>query len=121
MSYGRLNLRQENDLWALALNHFGPAGLEQVVQEIWSQAKAPARPLVEALNISSLGAVVFRIVQTVQTRVGASVPYRPSGPTQILLYSSHACDLTIGLLDKMPPKALPRDLRGFKLPIDFGL
>ena len=121
MSYGRLNLSQESALWALALNHFGPARLEQVVQEIWSQAKAPARPLVETLNISSLGPVVFRILQTVQTAVGAGVPYRPSSPAQILLYSSHACDLTTGLLDKIPPKTLPRDLRGFKLPIDLGL
>lgn len=111
----RINLQQEKALWAIALEHFGPDGLEEVVRETWVEAKAPDRPLVEILDINTLGPVALNILQNVQTEVGAIVPLRPSDPTQIHAYSAHVQLLTWGLLDKIPPKKLTRDLRGVKL------
>lgn len=121
MSAGRPDLAQEKMLWGIALAHFGASGLRQVVREIWSYASSPTRPLVEVLDISIVGPVVLNILLTVQAEVGATVAYRKVCPSQVALYSHHAQLLTSGLLDRLPPQHLPRDLRGFKLGLAFGL
>jgi hypothetical protein len=121
MRCGRPNLSQEKVLWDIALSHFGPEALHQVVRDIWCEAKPPARPLVETLDISTLGKVVLDILLIVKIELEMAVPYRAPRPDQITWYSHHVQHLINGLLDKIPAKQLPRDLRGFKLPVDLGI
>lgn len=117
----RPNMAQEKALWAIALNHFGQSALEQVVREIWRAFGPPARPVAEILDISSLGPVVLKILQTVQAELGATIPYRTPDPNQIILYSRHARYLAVNLLDRLPATQLTRDLRGFMLDVDLRL
>jgi hypothetical protein len=121
MSAGRPNLAQEKMLWAIALAHFGPSELHKVVNDIWSEAKPPDRPLVETLDTSNVGSVVLNILKTAQAEIGATVPHRQPGPGQVVMYSRHAQLLTDGLLDRIPAQQLPKDLRGFKVQVAMGV
>lgn len=121
MTYGRPNLSQEKVLRDIGLSHFGPEALHQVVRHIWCEAKPPARPLVETLDISNLDRVDLDILLIVKIELEMAAPYRAPRPDQITWYSHHVQHLVIGLLDKIPAKQLPRDLRGFKLPVDLGI
>lgn len=121
MNYSRLNLSQEKILWEIALAYFGPVRLHQVLLELWPDVEAPARALVEYLDIGTVGAVVLSILKVVQAALGATAPRREEDPNRIALYSRHAQSLTDGLLTLIPAKQLPRALRGFKLQLATGL
>lgn len=83
MTCGRPNLSQEKVLWDIALSHFGPEALHQAVRDIWYEAKPAARPLVETLDISTLGRVVLDILLIVKIELEMAVPYRAPRPDQI--------------------------------------
>lgn len=70
MSSNRIDVSQDALLWRAALDHFGQAGLRQVVVELWQGAGAPARPTVECLDEDDVGAVVINLLKIAQGEVG---------------------------------------------------
>lgn len=121
MPRNRLTLAQEGLLWEIALNHFGPEQLLQIVVELWGTLEFPQRTAVDQLSMATLSAQVLNILNIAQTRVGAFVPLREAIPGTVTLYSRHASDLADGLLARLPEMHFPRALRGDRLHDDMGM
>ncbi|OII56783.1 hypothetical protein BIW19_04160 [Pseudomonas putida] len=117
----RLSLSQESLLWDIALRHFGPEQLLQIVVEIWGALEFPQRTAVDHLSTATLNPKVLNIVSIAQARVGAFVPLREAMPGTVMLYSRHASDLADGLLARLPVTQLTRELRGDRLDDDLGM
>lgn len=117
----RLTLGQEGQLWEIALNHFGPEHLLQLVVELWGTFEFPQRTAVDHLSTATLSTQVLNILNIAQTRVGAFVPLREAIPGTVTLYSRHASDLADGLLARLPVTKLTRTLRGDRLEGDMGM
>lgn len=117
----RLKMSEEGLLWKTALEQLGPISLHQVVVDIWTSARRPARPTVEYLDRDQVGDDVLNILRIAQIAVGAVVPYRPVEPGRIALYSAHAGHLADELLQAMPVKKLPPSLKGARLEVDLGM
>ncbi|MFK4231646.1 hypothetical protein [Pseudomonas guariconensis] len=120
MPRNRLTLAQEGLLWEIALNHFGPEQLLQIVVELWDALEFPQRTAVDHLSAATLSAQVLNILNIAQIRVGAFVPLREAIPGTITLYSRHAGDMADGLLALLPVTKLTRELRGDRLRDDMG-
>lgn len=121
MTSTRLKMSQEGLLWKAALEHLGPIGLHQVVVELWTKARPPARTTVEYLDSDHIGDDVLNILRVAQVAVGAVVPYRPVEPGRIAIYSAHAEHLADGLLKIMAVGNLPPGLKGARLEVDLGM
>ena len=63
MTSTRLKMSQEGLLWKAALKHFGPTGLHQVVFDLWTIARPPARTTVEYLDNDHVGDDVLNILR----------------------------------------------------------
>ena len=88
MEFDRLSFEEEKVLWDIAQAHFGVAGLQEVLLEIWSSAKPPDRNLVEYLDVGTVGQGVLGILKDVQIAVNATVPTRESEAYRIALFVS---------------------------------
>ncbi|POF88361.1 hypothetical protein [Pseudomonas putida] len=121
MPRNRLTLAQERLLWEIALNHFGPEQLLQIVVELWDALEFPQRTAVDHLSTATLSAQVLNILNIAQIRVGAFVPLRETVPGTVTMYSRHASDLADGLLARLPVMQLTRELRGNRLDDDMGM
>ncbi|QDR68452.1 hypothetical protein FPB55_12760 [Pseudomonas sp. BJP69] len=121
MPRNRLTLAQEGLLWEIALNHFGPEQLLQIVVELWGALEFPQRTAVDHLSTATLSTHVLNILNIAQTRVGAFVPLRQAVSGTVTLYSRHASELADGLLARLPVTKLTRELRGDRLDDDMGM
>lgn len=117
----RLSLSQEALLWDIALKHFGPAQLLQIVVDLWGALEYPERTAVDHLSPATLNPQVLNILNIAQTRVGAFVPLRDAALGIVTLYSRHASDLADGLLARLPVTKLTRTLKGDRLDNDMGM
>lgn len=117
----RLSLSQECELWELALQHFGPHQLLQIVIELWGTLEFPQRTAVDHLSTATLSLEVLNILNIAQALIGAFVPLREALPGTVTLYSRHASDLADGLLTRLPMSYLSRKLRGDRLEDDMGM
>ncbi|EPJ8755483.1 hypothetical protein SBH91_002590 [Pseudomonas putida] len=117
----RLSLSQEALLWDMALKHFGPAQLLQIVVDLWGVLEYPERTAVDHLTTATLNPQVLNILNIAQARVGAFVPLRDRALGTVTLYSRHASDLADGLLARLPVTQLTRKLRGDRLDDDIGV
>lgn len=114
-------MSEEGLLWKTALEHLGPIGLHQVVVELWTKARSPARTTVEYLGSDHVGDDVLNILRIAQVAADAAVPYRPVEPRRIAIYSAHAEYLADELLKIMPVGTLPTSLKGSRLEADIGI
>ena len=121
MPRNRLTLAQEGLLWEIALNHYGPEQLVQIVVELWDTIEFPQRTAVDHLSTATLSPQALNILKIAQARVGAFVPLRETVPGTVTLYSRHASDLADGLLVRLPVTQLTRELRGDRLDDDMGI
>lgn len=121
MSANRIDISQEAFLWRAALDHFGHAGLYQIVIELWQGAGPPARPTVEYLDEHQVGPVVINLLKIAQVEVGGVVPSRDNAPNRVTLYSRHAQRLVDGLLERMPATMLTRQMRVARVSNDLGV
>lgn len=121
MSGNRIDISQEALLWRAALDHFGHAGLHQIVIELWQGAGPPARPTVEHLDEHEVGPVVINLLKIAQLGVGGVVPFRGDSPIRVTLYSRHAQHLVDGLLERMPATMLTRQMRMARVSNDMGV
>ncbi|ANI32604.1 hypothetical protein AA098_03435 [Pseudomonas sp. JY-Q] len=110
MPRNRLTLAREGLLWEIALNHFGPGQLLQIVVELWDALEFPQRTAVDHLSTATLSTQVLNILKITQTRVGAFVPLREVALGTVTLYSRHASNLADGLLARLPVMQLTREL-----------
>lgn len=117
----RLSLSQEALLWDIALKHFGPAQLLQLVVELWGAMEFPEQTAVDHLSTATLDPQVLNILSLAQSTVSAFVPFRNAAPGTVTLYSRHASDLADGLLAQLPVTQLTRKLRGDRLDDDIGM
>ncbi|QZA97751.1 hypothetical protein K3369_29260 [Pseudomonas mandelii] len=121
MTSTRLKMSQEGLLWKAALEHLGPIDLHQVVVELWTITRPPARTTVEYLDSDYVGGDVLNLLRIAQIAVGAAVPYRPVESGRIAIYSAHAEHLAHGLLQAMPVGKLPPSLKGARLEAELGM
>ncbi|MDD2108737.1 hypothetical protein NP554_21855 [Pseudomonas asiatica] len=121
MTGNRINVSYEVLLWRIALDHFGPEGLHQVVVELWRGAGIPPRKTVEHIKAEVVGEELLNILKIAQIIAGGLVPYRQSSSDGITLYSRHAQHLVDGLLERLPVEKLPRALRVARLQNQIGL
>lgn len=121
MSGNRIDISQEALLWRAALDHFGHAGLHQIVIELWQGAGPPARPTVEYLDEHEVGPVVINLLKIAQVEVDGVVPFRDDAPNRVTLYSRHAQHLVDGLLERMPATMLTRQMRVARVSNDMGV
>ncbi|EOV0931919.1 hypothetical protein ACOLSI_000260 [Pseudomonas aeruginosa] len=117
----RLSLSQEGLLWELALQHYGPEQLLQIVVQMWASFEFPQRTTVDHLSSATLSPQVLDILNIAQSTVSAFVPLRNAAPGTVTLYSRHASDLADGLLARLPVTQLTRKLRGDRLDDDIGV
>lgn len=121
MTSTRLKMSQEGLLWKTALVHHGPIGLHQVIEDLWTKVRSPARRTVEYLSRDHVGDEVLNILRIAQVASDAVVPYRPVELGRIAIYSAHAEYLADKLLKSMPVGTLPASLKGFRLAADLGI
>lgn len=121
MASHRLNMAQEAHLWNMALQHFGPDGLLELVVKIWSNIPVPPRALVEHFDTGRVSQRVLNILKIAQERVSAFVPGRRPATGTVTLYARHASDLADGLMTRLPKQQLSRTWRGACLEIDLGV
>lgn len=121
MSGNRIDVSQEALLWSAALEHYGQAGLYEVVVELWQGAGPPARPTVEYINEDEVGPVVINLLKIAQAQIGGDVPFREDVPKRLTLYSRHAQHLIDGLLERLPPTKLTRQMRAARLSNQMGM
>ena len=110
-----MKMSQEGLLWKTALEHLGPISLHQVVVDLWTIARPPARTTVEYLDSDHVGDDVLNILRIAQIAVGAVVPYRPVKSGRIAIYSAHAEHLADELLKIIPVGILPPSSKGARL------
>jgi hypothetical protein len=103
------------------VEHFGRKGLYEIVADLWTKFRPPARTTVEYLNSDHMGDDVLIILRAAQITVGAVVPNRPAEPGRIAIYSAHAEYLAGELLRIMPVENLPPILKGVRLERDLGM
>ena len=121
MTRSRLDMAQEGALWEMALEHLGPDGLLDAVEDMWSRAAPPLRPVVEHLSTNEVSQEVLNILNIAQQRVGAFVPGRMPDAGTVTLYAAHASILIDGLITLLPKKQLSRALRGSCIEIELGI
>ena len=90
MTSTRLKMSQEGLLWKTALEHHGPIGLHQVVEDLWTKVRSPARRTVEYLGRDHVGDEVLNILRIAQVASDAVVPYRPVELGRIATYFAPA-------------------------------
>ncbi|WP_446850717.1 hypothetical protein [Pseudomonas fulva] len=108
----------------MALDHFGPDGLPQVVVDMWILAASPPRPVVEHLTTDKVSQEVLNVLNALniaQERIGAFVADRTPVPGIVTLYARRASDLADGLITRLPKELLSRAWRGSCLEIDLGI
>lgn len=121
MSGNRIDISQEALLWRAALDHFGHAGLYQIVIELWQGVGPPARLTVEYPDESEVGPVVINLLKIAQVEVDGVVPFGGNAPNRVTLYSRHAQHLVDSLLEKMPATMLTRQMRMARVSNDMGV
>lgn len=117
----RLSLEQERLLWEIALEHFGPELLLQIVVELWGTFDYPEHATVDHLSTATLGYQVLNILKIAQGRVGAYVPLRETLPDTVTLYSRHASDLADGLMARLPMNQLTHRMKGDRIDDELGI
>lgn len=117
----RLSLAQERLLWEIALEHFGPELLLEIVVELWGIFDYPEHATVDHLSTATLGHQVLNILKIAQGRVGAFVPLRDAVPGTVTLYSRHASDLADGLMARLPMNQLTHRMKGDRIDDEMGI
>jgi hypothetical protein len=121
MSRARLNMAQEGEIWAMALEHLGSEGLLQAIIDMWSRAAPPPRPVVEHLSTDKVSQEVLNILKIARERIGEFVPNRMPAAGTVTLYTRHASNFVDGLIIRLPKEQLSRALRGFCIEIELGI
>lgn len=117
----RLSLEQERQLWEIALEHFGPELLLQIIVELWGTFDYPEHATVDHLSTDTLGHQVLNILRIAQGRAGAFVPLRDAVPGTVTLYSRHASDLADGLMARLPMNQLTHKMKGDRIDDELGI
>jgi len=63
MTRARLDMAQEDKLWAMALKHLGSEGLLKAIIDMWNRAAPPPRPVVEHLSTDKVSQEVLNILK----------------------------------------------------------
>ncbi|WP_019579863.1 hypothetical protein [Pseudomonas mandelii] len=112
----------EGQLWKLAVATLGSQALEQLVAELLKgYERTRAVNMYGFLRLEWLGPEALAALRNGQRLAGAKLAFFGDAPDEVAILHCHSAHLLRGIVQALPPEALPEDLIEWRTQLDLWI
>lgn len=118
----KITAAHEGQLWKLAVATLGTQALEQLVAELLKgYVRTREVNMYGFLRLEWLGSEALAALRNGQRLAGAELAFCRNAPDEVAILHCHSTHLLRGIVQALPPEALPEGLLEWRTQLDLGI